>query len=160
MAHVPAPVASWNPSPEQRRQAALHFDRGNQLVATGECAAGIRLLLDCCRLDPANLLFRQALRRAQKAHFGNRRRAGWLAWLLSWPLRARLRVARRAGRYVEMLHIGERILIRDPWNVYVQLQMAGAAEVLGLLDIAVWNLEQARHVEPNDPTVNRRLARL
>jgi tetratricopeptide (TPR) repeat protein len=160
MAYIPAPVASWSPSPEQRRQAALHFDRGNQLVATGDSAAGVRLLLDCCRLDPANLLYRQALRRAQKTHFGNRRRAGWLAWLRAWPLRARLRVARRAGRYIEMLRIGERILARDPWNIPVQIEMARAAEVLGLLDVAVWNLEQARHVEPNDPAVNRRLARL
>ena len=160
MAHVPAPVASWSPTPERRRQAALHFDRGNQLVATGDAAAGVRLLLDCCRLDPANLLYRQALRRAQKTHFGNRRRAGWLAWLRAWPLRARLRVARRAGRYVELLAVGERILSRDPWNVPVQVEMARAAEVLGLLDVAVWNLEQARHAEPDDPGVNRRLARL
>ena len=160
MTQAPAPVASWSPSPEQRRQAALHFDRGNQLVATGDCAAGVRLLLECCRLDPANLLYRQALRRAQKAGFGNRKRAGWLAWLRSWPLRARLRAARRAGRYLEMLGIGERILVRDPWDVPVQLEMAGAAEILGLLDVAIWNLEQARHVEPNDPAVNRRVARL
>ena len=160
MAHVPAPAGSWSPSPEQRRQAALHFDRGNQLVATGQGAAGVRLLIDCCRLDPANLLYRQALRRAQKAHFGHRRRAGWFAWLRSWPLRARLRVARRAGRYVQMLRIGERILCRDPWDVPAQLEMAKAAEKLDLLDLAVWSLEQARQVEPDDPAVNRRLARL
>jgi tetratricopeptide (TPR) repeat protein len=160
MAYVPAPAGSWSPSPEQRRQAALHFDRGNQLVATGHCAPGVRLLLDCCRLDPANLLYRQALRRAQKAHFGNRRRAGWFAWLRSWPLRARLRVARRAGRYVQMLRIGERILCRDPWDVPAQLEMAKAAEKLDLLDLAVWSLEQARHVEPDGSAVNRRLARL
>jgi tetratricopeptide (TPR) repeat protein len=44
--------------------------------------------------------------------------------------------------------------------VPVQLEMAGAAEKLDLLDVAIWNLEQARHVEPNDPAVHRRLARL
>src|SRR3954471_15170616 len=105
MTHVSAPAESWNPSPEQRRQAAMHFDRGNQLVATGDCAAGVRLLLECCRLDPANLLYRQALRRGQKARFRNRPRAGWLAWLWCCPLRAGLRAARGAGRYVEMLDV-------------------------------------------------------
>ena len=44
------------PSAEQRWQAALHFDRASQLVATGSHLPGIRLLIECCRLDPANLL--------------------------------------------------------------------------------------------------------
>ena len=117
-------------------------------------------MLECCRLDPANLLYRQALRRAQKAGLGNRRRAGWLARLRTWPLRARLRVARRAGRYVEMLHLGERILARDPYDAVVQVVMAGAAEALSLPELAVWCLEQARQADPDDPDVNRRLARL
>jgi tetratricopeptide (TPR) repeat protein len=153
----PGPAA---PTAEQRRQAALHFDRGGQLVATGSYLAGIHLLIDCCRLDPANLLYRQALRRAEKARFGNDLKGGRLAWLFSWPHRARLRAARSAGRYLDVLHLGERVLVHNPWDVPVQLEMASAAEALGLLDLAVWNLEQARHKEPNSPELNRRLARL
>ncbi len=151
---LPAPTA------EQRRQAALHFDRASTLVAKGEHLAGIRLLMECCALEPGNLLYRQALRRAEKARFANNLKGGRFAWLLSWPLRRRLRAARAAGRYLEVLRLGERVLVRNPWEVPTQMEMAAAADVLGLLDVAVWLLEQARHKEPQGTDLNRRLARL
>ena len=67
------------------------FERANQVVATGNYDYGIRLLFSCCKLDPANLIFRQALRRTEKAKYRNNLRGSWLAWLWSWPLRARLK---------------------------------------------------------------------
>ena len=160
MTHARLPAASFSPSPEQRRQAALHFDRGNQLVATGAIAGGIRLLLECTRLDPANLLYRQALRRADKARFGNRKSAGWLAWCWSWPVRAGCAGPSRPGATSRCSIWASAFSVRNPWDVSTQLEMANAAELLGLLDLAVWNLEQARHGKPDDPDVNRRLARL
>lgn len=151
--------SSCTPTPEQRRQAALHFDRASQLVATGAHLPGVRLLIECCKLDPANLLYRQALRRAMKARLGNTPPRGWLAWLRTWPLRARLRAARAGGRYLEVLDLGECVLVRNPWDVATQREMAGAAELLGLHDLAVWILEQARHAAPHDADLNRLLAR-
>jgi tetratricopeptide (TPR) repeat protein len=38
--------------------------------------------------------------------------------------------------------------------------MAEAADTLGLLDLAIWSLEQARQKAPNDAVLNRALARL
>ena len=54
-------------SAEHRRVAAERFDRANQVVTSGEFDYGIQLLLTCCKLDPTNMLFRQTLRRTQKA---------------------------------------------------------------------------------------------
>ena len=51
------------PTAEQRRAAAGQFERANQVVATGNFDYGIGLLLTCCKLDPGNLIYRQALRR-------------------------------------------------------------------------------------------------
>jgi tetratricopeptide (TPR) repeat protein len=147
-------------SPEQRCVAVGLFERGNQVVATGNYAHGIRLLFDCCKLDPANLLYRQALRRAEKARYRNNLRGSWLAWLWSWPLRARLGAARSAGRHLEVLELGERILMGNPWDVGAQISMAWAADAIGLLDLAIWSLEQARHKQPADAKLNRLLAQL
>src|SRR5262249_9319282 len=133
-----------SPSPEQRRVAAGPFQRANQGGPTGDYDYGINLLLGCCKIAPANLLYRQALRRAEKAKYRNNLRGSWLAWLWSWPLRARLEAARSAGRALEVLELGERILTRNPWDVGAQTKMADAAESLGLLDLAVWFVEQAR----------------
>ena len=52
-----------SPSPEHRRVAAGQFERANEVIATGNYDYGIRLLLDCCKLDPANLNYRLTLRR-------------------------------------------------------------------------------------------------
>ncbi len=149
-----------SPTPEQHRVAAGQFDRANQVVGTGNFDYGIHLLLECCKLDPANLLYRQALRRAEKAKYRNNLRGSWFAWLWSWPARARLKAARSAGRHLEVLELGERILKRNPWDVGAQVDMATSAHALGLLDLAVWLLEQARHKQPRNADLARALARL
>src|SRR5690348_4119440 len=148
------------PNPEHRRIAAGQFERANQVVATGNYDYGIRLLLSCCKLDPANLIYRQALRRTEKAKYRNNLRGSWFAWLTAWSVRARMKAALRARDYLKVLEHGERILTRNPWDVGAQMDMADAAEVLGLLDLAIWNLEQARQKQAFDVRLNRALAHL
>jgi tetratricopeptide (TPR) repeat protein len=147
-------------SPEYRRVAAGQFERANQVVATGNFDYGIRLLLSCCQLDPGNLIYRQALRRTEKAKYRNNMRGSMLAWLTSWPAKARVKAAKRARDYLKVLEYGERVLARNPWDVGTQMDMAEAADLLGLLDLAVWNLEQARQKSARDPGLNRALALL
>jgi tetratricopeptide (TPR) repeat protein len=148
------------PNPEHRRVAAGQFERANQVVATANFDYGIRLLLSCCKLDPANLVYRQALRRTEKAKYRNNLRGSWFAWLTAWPVRAKMKAAMGARDYLKVLEHGEKILSRNPWDVGAQMTMAEAADTLGLLDLAIWNLEQARQKQPRDPVLNRALARL
>jgi tetratricopeptide (TPR) repeat protein len=148
------------PTPEHRRVAAGQFERANQVIATGNHDYGIRLLLSCCKLDPTNLIFRQSLRRTEKAKYKNNLRGGMLAWLTTIPKRAKVKAAKRAHDYVRVLEFGEDVLARNPWDTGMQMDMAEAARALGLLDLAIWLLEQARHKSPRDVSVNRNLARL
>jgi tetratricopeptide (TPR) repeat protein len=157
-----APVASNvpSPSPEHRRIAAGQFERANQVVAAGDYDYGIRLLLSCCKLDPANLVFRQTLRRVQKLKYRNNLRGSWFAWLTTAPAKARVRKRMMAKDYLAVLEVVEHVLTRNPWHVRTQEVMADAAERLGLLELAVWTLEQARQKAPDDVDLSRRLARL
>jgi tetratricopeptide (TPR) repeat protein len=148
------------PSPEHRRVAAGQFERANQVIATGNYDYGIQLLLTCCKLDPGNLIYRQALRRTEKTKFKNNMRGSWHASLSTLPLRTKIKAAKGVSDYAKVLHLGEQVLMRNPWDTGAQLDMALAAEALGLLDLAVWTLEQARHKDPRDPQVNRFLARM
>ena len=147
-------------APEHRRVAAGKFERANQVVATGNYDYGIHLLLDCCRIDPSNLIYRQALRRTEKAKYRDNLRGSMFAQLTAWRIRARMRAAMRARDYLKVLEYGERILTKNPWDVGAQMEMADAADVLGLLDLAIWSLEQARQKQPFDPILNRALAHL
>jgi tetratricopeptide (TPR) repeat protein len=145
---------------EHRRIAAGKFERATQVVATGNHDYGIHLLLDCCKLDPGNLIYRQALRRTEKAKYRNNLRGSLFAPWTSWPLRARLKAALRSRDYLKAIEYGERILTKNPWDIGAQMDMADAAEVLDLLDLAIWILEQARQKSPFDPRLNRALAHL
>jgi tetratricopeptide (TPR) repeat protein len=150
-----------SPSAEHRRVASGQFEHANQVIATRKnYDYGIHLLLKCCLLDPANLIYRQALRRTQRAKYNNNLRGSRLAWLTTWPIKARLKAARRSKDHLKVLEFGERVLVRNPWDVGTQMAMAESMETLGLLDMAIWCLEQARHKKVDDVTVNRALALL
>jgi tetratricopeptide (TPR) repeat protein len=148
------------PDAEHRRIAAGQFERANQVIATGNYDYGIRLLLSCCKLDPANLIYRQALRRTEKTKYKNNLRGSWLAWLTTSATRAKLKTARQRRDHVKVLELAESVLARNPWDTGVQMDQAEAAETLGLRDLAIWTLEQARQKNPRDLKLNRVLARL
>lgn len=151
---------SPDPTSEQRRIAAERFERANEVIATGNHDYGIQLLLTCTKLDPGNLTFRQILRRTQKAKFQNNLRGSRFASISTSAHRARIKAAKRAHDFIKVLHHGEEILTRNPWDLGTQMDMAEAADALGWLDMAVWILEQARQRDGKDPALNRALARL
>lgn len=147
-------------TPDQRRIAAENFERARQVLLTGNHDYGVNLLTTCCKLDPGNFLYRQALRRAQKEKYGNNLRGSRFAFLTTGRHRARLKAARSGRDYLKVLEHGEAVLARNPWDLGTQMDMAEAFDALGLLDLAVFTLDQARQKYPKDPTLNRALARL
>jgi tetratricopeptide (TPR) repeat protein len=147
-------------SPEHRRIAAERFDRARQVITTGNHDYGLQLLLTCCKLDPANLIYRQELRRAQKNKHKNNLRGGFFSFLTTTPHRTKLKSAKRGRDHLKVLEHGEQILMRNPWDLGAQMDMAEAADALGQLDLAIYILDQAREKDGNNPTLNRALARL
>jgi tetratricopeptide (TPR) repeat protein len=148
------------PTPEERRVAVGQFERANQVLATGNHDYGTQLLLNCCKLDPGNLLYRKALRRAQKVKHKNNLKGSKLSFLTNSPAWTKLKAAKTANDHLRVLECGEEILNRNPWDVSAQMDMAESAEALEFTDVAVWMLEQARHKDEKNATVNRALARL
>lgn len=147
-------------TPEQRRAAAGQYERANQVLAKGDYDYALPLLLNCCLIDPGNAVYRQVLRQATKTKYNNNLRGQKLSFLANARNKLNLRRAVRAANHLKVLEHGERILVRNPWDVPAHLAMAVAFEELGLGDLAVWTLEQARQIDPNSVSVNRPLARL
>ena len=52
---------------EQRRAASGQFERANQVLNGGDHDYGLQLLLECCKIDPSNLIYRQTLRQTQRS---------------------------------------------------------------------------------------------
>ena len=149
-----------SPSPEQRRIAQDSFNRAREAITGGHRDYAIALLLTCCRLDPANFHYRQTLRKTQKDKFGNNLRGSRFAFLTTPRWKTKVKSARRSREYLKVLEYGEHVLCRNPWDMSTQLEMAEAFDALGLNDLAVFTLDQARQKYPRDATLNRALARL
>ena len=150
---VPAPTA------EQRRIALQSFSKAKELAKDGGFDYAIQLLLTACRIEPANFHFRKQLRDTQKAKYGNNLRGSRFAFLTTKRWRVRLRAAKRGRDYLKALEYGEQVLCRNPWDQGAQMDMAEAFDALGLSDLAVFTLDQARQKYPKDATLNRALAR-
>src|SRR5207249_11653563 len=90
------------PSPEHRRVAAGQFERANQVIATGNYDYGIQLLISCCKLEPANLIYRQKLRKTEKKKFNDNKRGSRLAFLTTSPSKTKLKAVKAARDYVKV----------------------------------------------------------
>jgi predicted Zn-dependent protease len=148
------------PTSEQRRVAAGQCERANEVAAAGNHDYAIQLLLTCCKLDPGNLVYRQALRQVQRAKYKNNGHGSRFALLTSSAARLRLKTARAKSDHVKALEAAEEILTRNPWDIGAQMDMAEVFEESDLRGQAIWVLEQARHMHPDNVALNRRLAQL
>lgn len=154
------PRKSPAPTPEQRKIAQDSFNRARDAITGGHLDYAITLLLTCCRLDPANFFYRQTLRKTQKDKYGNNLRGSRFAFLTTPRWKSRVKMAKRNRDYLRVLEYGENVLVRNPWDLGTQLDMSEAFDALGLNDLAVFTLDQARQKYPRDATLNRALARL
>jgi len=148
------------PTVEQKRIAQDSFTRAKEAIQSGNLDYAITLLLTCCKLDPANFLYRQTLRKTQKDKYGNNLRGSRFAFLSTPRWKAKVKSAKRSRDYLRVLESGEQVLSRNPWDMGTQMDMAEAFDALGLNDLAVFSLDQARQKYPRDTTLNRALARL
>jgi len=147
-------------SADQRRVAAESFERAKQVLATGNHDYAINLLRVCCTLDPGNFTFRSALRKAQKEKYNHNLRGSRFAFFSTPRSKAKMKAAKAQRDYLAVLERGEDVLARNPWDLMAQMDMAEAFDGLGLIELAIFNLDQARQKYPKDATLNRALARL
>src|SRR6476620_6657926 len=114
-------------TPEQRRAAVGQFERANQVLTAGKDADyGIQLLVQCCAIDPANLVYRQTLRKAVKAKYDNNMRGSRFAFLSTATTKLKIRSAVKGQDWLKVLELGEQVLLSNPWDVGAQLAMGEA----------------------------------
>lgn len=147
-------------TPEQRQTASLQFAHATEVIrGGGDPVYAQQLLLSCTKLEPANLMYRRMLREVGR-DVTRGKKGSWFGSLANLPARGRLKKAMHAGDYRKALEFGEELLCRAPGDLAAQLDMAQAAEGLGLRSLAVWLLVEARQVDPKAVHVLRALARV
>jgi serine/threonine protein kinase len=140
-------------TPEQAKAAQAFHERAVRAIVEGGGEDYAReLLANCLKLDPFAPAYRQTLRELnRKAPRGTIGR--WLSSLNVVALKSKLRLARSSGDWRKVLELGEEILARQPADADTQIQMAEVVEQLGLSHLAMWLLQQARQVLPDNTDV-------
>jgi tetratricopeptide (TPR) repeat protein len=142
------------PTPLQQQAAKGQFGLAERLLLKGNYADAIHLMRDCCRVDPANLGYRRALRNAELQAVKSG--AGWLG---KAALKTKRKMAKLSHAHMNVLEYGEALLAQDPEDVACQLDMAESAMALDLPIVALWILEHARKRTPCD-AINLALAKV
>ncbi len=156
---VAASSGTLDVSAEQRRAAAGQFERARQVLTTDNQRKdyAYQLLVSCCKLDPANVVYRKTLRQVGQ-DMRQRGLGRWLAPINALASKAHLKAARNAGDYRKILEHGEEVLSWVPDDVTTHTEMAEAAARLGLPFLEVWLLEQACFRDPHNVEMLRSLA--
>src|SRR3954449_9871353 len=98
------------PSSEHRKIAAERFEHARRAVTSGNHDYAVQLLLTCVKLDPGNLIYRQELRKNQKAKHKNNLRGGVFAVLTTCKPKAKMKWAKRGRDYLRVLEHGQQVL--------------------------------------------------
>jgi serine/threonine protein kinase len=146
------------PSPQHYRIALGQFEKASEALEKGSYDYAIPLLLNCCMLDPANLKYRRALRKAESASYELHPHVNVATTVKDLFLKAKLKAAKRSGAFGKVLEYSEKILVHEPHDFGVQFDGALAAKEIGLLNSAIWMLERLRKQQPKSAPVIRELA--
>jgi serine/threonine protein kinase len=145
---------------EGHRIASGQFEHATHAVATGNFDYGLMLLLNCCRLEPGNLTYHQALRQAQFARQASPGARPWRAWPICLLLKGALRAAALLHQPLRVLACARQLLTCDPDDLATQLDMAEAAREVGFTELALWLLETAHSANHDHDRATRALAGL
>jgi hypothetical protein len=143
---------------EQRRMAAELFARAGEVLYKGDPTYALELLLSSCKLDAGCITHRQRLREVGR-QVRSLNAGGGPDTRTIRATRGRLRSAHGLGDHRKVLEYGEELLSRCPDDGLAHVEMAAAAEALGLPTLSVWLLEEAHDRVPGDLDVLRALAR-
>lgn len=146
--------------PERRKNIAALYAKAKQALASGNLDYAIEMLITCCKLDPASVPMRQELRKTEKSKYKDNKKGRPFAFLYTWRSSSKMEVFAKTRKPLKAIEAAEEVLRHNPWHLRSLLVMAQAFKDVGLSDLAVWSLDQARQIQPNDPNVNRTMAKL
>jgi tetratricopeptide (TPR) repeat protein len=129
------------------QRARTLFQTGNEAVKNSNLDYAIAMYRECCKLIPENLVYRQALRGAERRKFNNDpSKVGMLVGARNQPLILRAKSARSKGNHHQALEVCEEAFVNNPWDVGAARVAAEAAEQVGLNLVAQWYVESVQAV--------------
>ncbi len=144
----------------QQQKAQSFFQYGNDAAAKGSVDYAVQMYREALKLQPDNLVVRQALRATVRKKFNNDpAKVGRLAGARVQPIRLRARAAKAKGQWAHLLDVCEEAYVYNPWDVSTTRDASEAATQLGYHQLAQWLLESVM-AQANDAEFFRNLAQV
>ena len=131
-------------SSDKKKLASDCWRKGAESMARGDWDSAIEMFLMASRLEPHNLLFRQALRACEYRKYGdNRAGAGLSGEVKLRSIRSRINDAKSKSDWKNCDEAAEDGLVLYPWDAQLLADLGDAARGRGNLEIAVDSYKRA-----------------
>ena len=140
---------------DNKRAAAATtlFQRGSEAVRKGNFDYAVEHFLKCVKLVPEKLMYRQALRGAERKMYKDNGKGASMAGMKLVSVRTKLKIARQRGKWQDVLYRAEQGLKINPWDAGLLYDVADAAAKLEMVDTALWNLELASEIDKENKEI-------
>jgi tetratricopeptide (TPR) repeat protein len=143
-----------------KERAKTYFQYGNDAALKNNHDYAVNMYQSACKIDPDNLIYRQALRGIERRKFGNDpAKVGKLVGAKTGPIRLRGKAPKAQGKWKQVLEVCEEVFVHNPWDVAAARDAAEAAEHLEFLPLAQWLLESVQ-AQATEAEFFRHLARV
>jgi tetratricopeptide (TPR) repeat protein len=143
-----------------KERAKSYFQYGNDAALKNNYDYAVNMYQSACKIDAANLIYRQALRGIERRKFGNDpAKVGKLVGMKTNPIRLKTKAARAQSKWLQMLEICEEVFVINPWDVGASREAAEACEHLEFHAVGQWLLESVQ-TQATEADFFRHLARV
>lgn len=120
--------------PKRQTIATVLFTKGSNALKSNQFDYAIDCYLQCVKLDPNRLEYRQALRGVEYKKFNDNGKGASGAGLRTSGARMSLKIAKTRKKWADVIESAEDILVLNPWDVDVLLEICNACKELGDCD--------------------------
>src|SRR4051794_33640195 len=130
---------------KEKEKAKTFFQYGNDAALKNNHDYAVDMYQRACKIDPDNLIYRQALRGIERRKFGNDpAKVGRMAVARLQTIRLRSKGSKAKGNWKGVLETCEEAFVIHPWDVTTARDAAEACEQLEYFPVAQWLLESVQ----------------
>jgi tetratricopeptide (TPR) repeat protein len=129
-------------SSKDKEKAKTFFQYGNDAALKNNHDYAVDMYLRACKIDPDNLIYRQALRGIERRKFANDpAKVGKLVGIKTNPIRLKAKAPKAKSNWKQVIEVCEEVFVLNPWDVGAARESAEACVQLEYHAVAQWLLE-------------------
>ena len=143
---------------EPQSIAVKCFMAGNLAVEKGNFDYAIKMYATSAKVDPASLVYRQALRAAQHKLYADNGTGASMGKMQIMALKPRLSKARRNKDWKGLNEAAEEALAINPWDIQSNTDLGDACRELDYDEVAIFAYEQVLKKDSENLYANEAMA--